>query len=581
MRERTKCKTRYFEYGHRSVSCFVSLALVIGCSFSLRGQYSLDSFSIGPRGDSAGGNYSLTASIDDAASITSTASGGTYSLETGFWAITAVPTPGAPSLTVQSTATNTVVVSWPASGEGFELRQSSNLSNTTWTVPPQVVNTSGGTRFIIVSQQPGHRFYRLQKSSQSGPYEVVTLNDAGTGSLRAVIQAATNNATITFAPGLEGMITLNSELVVNKNLTLAGPGATVLAASGGNINRVFNIISGNVKISGLTIRDGAVRAAAGADAKGGGVFNSGALALANCALVANVALGGSGMAGVDSNGGPGGNGFGGGIYSTGSVVMINCTLALNEARGGNGGLGADRNADGGYNGGAAGDGLGGAICNDGTLAMTNCTFSLNIVAGGRGGNGGEGGLFKGRGGAGGDAEGAGVLNRLSCQAANVTITGGVAERGAGGIGINPGPMGVPFGGGFRTTTATAFFVNSLVAQNSLGSSIAVANGFDVSGTVVSQGYNLVGITNGSTAWVASDRVGNNLSPLDPLIETVEDNGGWTPTIALLPGSPAIDQGRAIGLTTDQRGLLRSYDLPGTINAPGGNGSDIGAFELNP
>jgi hypothetical protein len=213
--------------------------------------------------------------------------------------------------------------------------------------------------------------------------------------------------------------------------------------------------------------------------------------------------------------------------------------------------------------------------------MTNCTFALNRVAGGKGGNGGEGGLFKGRAGSGGGGEGAGVLNRLSSDLANVTLTTGMAEGGAGGVGLPAGAPGVALGGGLRTTTSTASLVNTLIALNSLGTNGQVANGFDVYGSVVSLGYNLVGITNGSSVWLASDRVGNSVSPLDPLLDELQDNGGGIPTMALRPGSPAIDRGKGIGLMTDQRGFARPYDQSGVANATGGNASDIGAFELIP
>jgi len=79
--------------------------------------------------------------------------------------------------------------------------------------------------------------------------------------------------------------------------------------------------------------------------------------------------------------------------------------------------------------------------------MTNCTFALNRATGGNGGNAGEGGLFQGRGGNAGGAEGAGVLNRQSCQSANVTITSGVAEAGIRGTGSPNGTSGSSFGGG--------------------------------------------------------------------------------------------------------------------------------------
>ncbi|HYE73596.1 MAG TPA: choice-of-anchor Q domain-containing protein, partial [Blastocatellia bacterium] len=51
------------------------------------------------------------------------------------------------------------------------------------------------------------------------------------------------------------------------------------------------------------------------------------------------------------------------------------------------------------------------------------------------------------------------------------------------------------------------------------------------------------------------------------------------TLPLIPGSAAIDMGMAVaGLTTDQRGFQRPVDLADVANAPGGNASDIGAFE---
>ena len=60
--------------------------------------------------------------------------------------------------------------------------------------------------------------------------------------------------------------------------------------------------------------------------------------------------------------------------------------------------------------------------------------------------------------------------------------------------------------------------------------------------------------------------------LDPLLGPLADNGGPTPTMALLPGSPAIDAGDDSACPpTDQRGVAR----------PQGLACDIGAFELVP
>jgi len=52
-------------------------------------------------------------------------------------------------------------------------------------------------------------------------------------------------------------------------------------------------------------------------------------------------------------------------------------------------------------------------------------------------------------------------------------------------------------------------------------------------------------------------------------------------MALLPGSPAIDHGTNFGLLPDQRGRARPFDLAGIPNVSGGDGTDIGAFELIP
>jgi hypothetical protein len=60
---------------------------------------------------------------------------------------------------------------------------------------------------------------------------------------------------------------------------------------------------------------------------------------------------------------------------------------------------------------------------------------------------------------------------------------------------------------------------------------------------------------------------------------LQDNGGPTLTHALLPGSPAIDQGNSSGVYVDQRRFHRPVDVPGIPNAVGGDGSDIGAFEF--
>ena len=67
--------------------------------------------------------------------------------------------------------------------------------------------------------------------------------DSGAGSLRADIATAKNGDTILFAPSLNGQtITLTSgELLIKRNLTIAGPGAGNLTVSGNHASRVFEL----------------------------------------------------------------------------------------------------------------------------------------------------------------------------------------------------------------------------------------------------------------------------------------------------------------------------------------------------
>jgi hypothetical protein len=52
-------------------------------------------------------------------------------------------------------------------------------------------------------------------------------------------------------------------------------------------------------------------------------------------------------------------------------------------------------------------------------------------------------------------------------------------------------------------------------------------------------------------------------------------------MALRSGSPALDKGNSFGQTTDQRGSARALDDAAISNASGGDGADIGAFEVDP
>jgi hypothetical protein len=118
----------------------------------------------GGGGQSTGGVYAVTDTIGqpDAGRM----SGGQFTLAGGFWGIVAaVPTPGAPLLSIIRTETNKVVVWWPAPAEGWLLQATTNLvtGGSVWTeiLPPYATNAT--SLYCIEAVRAGNKFYRLHK----------------------------------------------------------------------------------------------------------------------------------------------------------------------------------------------------------------------------------------------------------------------------------------------------------------------------------------------------------------------------------------------------------------------------------
>ena len=253
---------------------------------------------------------------------------------------------------------------------------------------------------------------------------------------------------------------------------------------------------------------------------GGGLYNfNGTTALTNVSVSGNFASTGGGLCNEGgsatlTNSSVTGNSAisgGGGVYNDlGTATLVNCSVSDNDASTG-GGVGND---------------------NHGTTTLTNCTVSGNSAS----------------------ANGGGVDNGSAGTSAltNCTVSGNSA--------------GVE-GGGIDNESGVVSIGNTIVAANT-----GTDTGPDAVGIFASLGNNLIEEVDGSSGWVDSDLIGTEAHPLDALLAPLGNYGGSTQTMALLPGSPAIDAGNnaliPAGVTTDQRGLPRIVN--GVV--------DIGAFE---
>ncbi len=142
--------------------------------------------------------------------------------------------------------------------------------------------------------------------------------------------------------------------------------------------------------------------------------------------------------------------------------------------------------------------------------------------------------------------GAGILNTGTVSLANSTVSGG-------GAGLFPYTIGIDNSG-------TMNFSNTILANSYSADCYNQDSG--IIGTNVN---NLIG----SNAAAPND-CGTPALTADPMLAPLGNNGGLTQTMALLPGSPAIDAGEnTICPATDQREIIR----------PQGSQCDIGAYEL--
>jgi Peptidase family C25/Right handed beta helix region len=358
-------------------------------------------------------------------------------------------------------------------------------------------------------------------------YTVNSLADTNSGSgtsgtLRFCINAAnTAGGTNTITFSVNGTITLTASLPnINNNLTIDGPGPSLLTINGNNTVRVISINTGfTVTFQDLTIANGRA-----VNLQGGAIdSNNDTVTLSNCVFDHNFATFDGGA--VRNNGGnmtvtgctfsnntsaeP--SGQGGGLKQNGASMTVTNTTFINNS--------AD--AGGGFH-------IGTGTTN---TTLTNCTFYGNTAT-----------------------FGGAVEARASGTFQNCTFTRNVSSA-VGGINVIVQP-----------TTLINTIVSGNLDPNGNPSDIEKGG----SGTVNTAGSfnNLIG-TAGSTG-LTNGTNGNQVGILDPKVVPPANYGGPVPTVPIRPSSPARNAGRNTGApATDARGF----------NRPQATTVDIGAFEI--
>lgn len=416
----------------------------------------------------------------------------------------------------------------------------------------------------------GHHVARFVRPSSNAAsavtYHVTTCDDplpvpstcaeSIDGTLRQGFLCGQNGDTIDLRQLVCSKVTLSAPLVAGPgSLSLLGPGQDKLTIDAADKFRALVHNAGpydGLYVNDLTIANGRYENAT--DYAGGGacIYSSGSVFLnytvvSSCYTTATTSIA-----------------AGGAILAKGTASLFHATVTGGTASGGSYGL-------------AAGGGI-----YAGTVELNRSTVSGNTaksdslaIAGG---------IF------------------ASTAYANYSTISGNAAGGAGGMLVhrlylldstvsgNHSDYG-SFGGIYARDSAQVF--SSTIAGNSSASDIAAglyvhdpsAPGTNVQNTIIANNKaGGVELDIGSAA--GSSIPGNhNIIPThqvdttvpagtitdDPLLGPLQDNGGPTRTLALKPGSPAINSGGSTGLLLDQRGSPRVV----------GGKVDIGAFEFDP
>ncbi len=243
---------------------------------------------------------------------------------------------------------------------------------------------------------------------------------------------------------------------------------------------------------------------------------------------------------------------GGAIYNFGDLTARDCFITGNRGN------------------------AGGAVFNVGSeVSFERCTFSANVArhVGGA--------IFS--------ANGALALRQCTFVSnASLTASGGGAAICANGVRLDvlsctlSGNRSGGEGGAIWFQNGLLSLHNSILAGNS--ARVGAPDVQVIGGDLASRGANIIGAATARWSWVWR---ANDITGAPAGLDKLRDNGGQTPTCALLPGSAAWDAGdSAVPEQTDQRGAPRfqgarvdigalempGASAPGAVSAGGSGGS---------